>query len=326
MGSRNDQPLDSAAIDRFGRVIRAMSWVESKHGTAGANQPARDPMQCGNPDDTWWRELVGQTERQDRFTRGPGLRDLRAGELPAAADADADFPAAARISGLRSPARGHRAADFRPDHSFFWAIPYFLHRTNIRPSGRTYRCGSASLERLVDGAVAYNGGGDPRYRAKIEDALALIGADADMERVEAGPLMQPHVATSVGLALDAVAARAPALLRDILTELSGTAAPGGAADRPSFPARGIRVTLSVTTPAAEVVTADIRIDGAPTAPAAGEPRSVPDDDEPDEAEERAGSREEGEGSGRPCGRRHRLGSRAAPPGSPAFRAAARPPI
>ena len=52
--------ISNSAKARFACIIRAVSWVESKHGTAGANQPARDPMQCGNPADIWWRTITGQ--------------------------------------------------------------------------------------------------------------------------------------------------------------------------------------------------------------------------------------------------------------------------
>src|ERR1041384_3503025 len=92
MGPGNNQPLDAAALDRLGKIIRAVSWVESKHGTAGVNQPARDPMQCGNPGDIWWRELNGQLSPEDVLTRGPGLTNLRASQLPGAAEAAASFP------------------------------------------------------------------------------------------------------------------------------------------------------------------------------------------------------------------------------------------
>jgi hypothetical protein len=61
MGSDIDQLLDDASKGRLSKIVRACSWVESKHGTAGANQPVRDPIQCGNPGDLWWRELTGQS-------------------------------------------------------------------------------------------------------------------------------------------------------------------------------------------------------------------------------------------------------------------------
>ena len=51
-----------------------------------------------------------------------------------------------------------------------------LHRGYVvAASARTFQCGNVSRARLVNGAVAYNGGGDPNYRTKIEAALALIG-------------------------------------------------------------------------------------------------------------------------------------------------------
>src|SRR5207245_5668915 len=40
-GAANDQPLDGACRSQFLCIIRAVSWVEAKHGTAGVQQPAR---------------------------------------------------------------------------------------------------------------------------------------------------------------------------------------------------------------------------------------------------------------------------------------------
>ncbi|HEX8662587.1 MAG TPA: hypothetical protein VF744_00995 [Beijerinckiaceae bacterium] len=175
MGPQNAALLDDAAVQAFGKIIRAVSWVESKHGTAGVNQPRRDPMQCGNPNDIYWRELNGLTPQEDIFVRGPGLPNLKASKLPPAAESDPAFPAAAEMTTLSEPRKGHRGADYTPAHSFYWAIPYLIHRTNITAHARTFQCGDVSRQRLVNGAVAYNGGGDPHYREKIEDALELIG-------------------------------------------------------------------------------------------------------------------------------------------------------
>src|SRR5690348_4987875 len=72
MGPTNDRPLDAVAIDRLLAIIRAVSWVESKHGNATSNQGQRDPLQCGHPADAWWRELVATgPSPQDRFITGP---------------------------------------------------------------------------------------------------------------------------------------------------------------------------------------------------------------------------------------------------------------
>ena len=96
MGPNHNQLLDAAALARLIKIIRAVSWVESKHGTVGANQPARDPMQCGNPLDVWWRELTGQVSPEDFLTRGPGLSGCL----------QASFPA--RPNGSRLPGCGAR--------------------------------------------------------------------------------------------------------------------------------------------------------------------------------------------------------------------------
>ena len=179
-GPKDDQPLDDTCRSRFLCIIRAVSWVESQHGTAGASQPARDPMQCGNPGDLWWKMLTGQTAKQDRFVRGPGATpNYDAKELPDAVKDLSDFPAAAKLGHLKDKLKGHQDANFNPTMSSYWGIVYLIHRTNthsdLGDARRTYKCGDCSMDRMKKGAVAYNGGGDPKYGQKIEKALALIG-------------------------------------------------------------------------------------------------------------------------------------------------------
>jgi hypothetical protein len=79
MGAASDMKLDADCRDRFLCIIRAVSWVESKHGTFdGGTAGIRDPMQCGHPSDTWWKELTGQATTQDRFVGGPGAKNYDA--------------------------------------------------------------------------------------------------------------------------------------------------------------------------------------------------------------------------------------------------------
>ena len=70
VGAANDQPLTGVQANRFNTTIRAVSWVESRHGTGSGTEPGRDPMQCANPADVWWMELTGQTTEEDRFIGG----------------------------------------------------------------------------------------------------------------------------------------------------------------------------------------------------------------------------------------------------------------
>jgi hypothetical protein len=175
MGVQNDRPLDRDAIERLVTIVRAVSWVESKHGTATTNQGRRDPMQCGSPQDAWWCELiVSGAPGQDRFITGPGGTNFFAGDLPAAAAAR-DLPETANIDGLGNKALGHDDPAFNETLSYYWAVPFLIHRTNTGAGAQTYKCGDLSRERLIDGAVAYNGGGDPAYRDKIIEALTLSG-------------------------------------------------------------------------------------------------------------------------------------------------------
>jgi hypothetical protein len=178
MGPNDDHPLDEAARMRLLRIIRAVSWVESKHGSYdGANHGARDPMQAGHPRDAWWRAITGETGDGDRFIRGPDVGpNFWARELAGALE-DV-LPPAARLSRLGSAAeqkRGHDHPSFHPSMSYCWGVLYLIHRINTAGgAGRTFQCGELAEERLVNGAVKYNGGGDPRYRAKIEAALRTI--------------------------------------------------------------------------------------------------------------------------------------------------------
>jgi len=175
MGASNDIALDVTATRRLMAIVRAVSIVESRHGTTGRNQPQRDPMQCGNPGDTWWKELNGQLGKGSRFIRGPALDNLWTNEIAAAAEATSAFPAAARLSGLAKPADGHKNAGFAPAHSYTWGILYLIHRINTAAGSASYACGDLSRERLIEGAVEYNGGGVSDYRARTIAALAEFG-------------------------------------------------------------------------------------------------------------------------------------------------------
>jgi hypothetical protein len=177
MGDSNDQDLDSNATGRLMKIIRAVSWVESKHGTAGpaGNHPKEDPFQSGNPDDSWWKELTGQSGNGSRFIRGPGLGNLWAKQVQAAAEQTAGFPQAASFSTLGDKTDGHNDQGFTPSHSYSWGIIYLVHKINTKAGDSTYQCGDLARQRLIDGAVAYNGGGVADYEQRIIDALAIIG-------------------------------------------------------------------------------------------------------------------------------------------------------
>jgi hypothetical protein len=158
-------------------LIRAVSWVESLHGQGTGSSAAIDPMQCGNSADVWWTELTHSTVRpQDRFVRGPNLTpNYYAYELPAVTAANNAFPANAYISSLNDPTQGHSDAKYNQTISYFWAVPILIHKTNTSAKRPTYRCDGLDRTQMVAGAVAYNGGGDSAYEAKINAALDLIG-------------------------------------------------------------------------------------------------------------------------------------------------------
>jgi hypothetical protein len=168
--------LTDADVGRWLDIVRAVSWVESRHGTGTGAQPARDPMQCGNPNDVWWKELTGQTTNTDRFVRGGTLSNLDADELPGEADTTAGFEPKASLGTLGTDAnKGHDAASFVVEHSYYWAVPILIHKTNTKAGAKTYQCGDLARDRLVTGAYWYNGQGDEGYEDKINAALDLFG-------------------------------------------------------------------------------------------------------------------------------------------------------
>jgi len=180
----DDRPLDTTASARLLTLVRAVSWVESQHGTGSGNQPARDPMQCGNPSDSWWMELVGPVGTGDRLIGGPNAGNYFAGDLANAVESNASFPASARLSTLTNRVSGHDDVNFSAIMSYCWAVPILVHKMNTGAGDKTYECGDLSQQRAVAGAVAYNGGGDPAYGQKITDALNTIGWPSFLEKTD----------------------------------------------------------------------------------------------------------------------------------------------
>jgi hypothetical protein len=173
----DDSDIDAKQVARILCIVRAVSWVESRHGTGtgSGTHPDRDPMQCGNPGDVWWQELTDCSLDQDRFVGGPSKPNHDACELPNAAASTSGFPADAAVSKLGDAKKGHNDGNFTALMSYYWGIPILIHKTNTKAGDKTYQCGDLSHDRLVAGAVAYNGGGVSDYKQRIEDALTLIG-------------------------------------------------------------------------------------------------------------------------------------------------------
>lgn len=168
--------LSSADLSNLLKIVRAVSWVESRHGTGTGNQPAVDPMQCGNPSDAWWPQLAGQSGNGDRFVRGPNYtKNFWAAELPNEAASDPSFPANAKLAILGDVAEGHRDAGFSSTISFRWGVPHLIWKTNVPAGRKAYQCGEVDRDELIAGAVAYNGGGNPNYEDEVRAALTLIG-------------------------------------------------------------------------------------------------------------------------------------------------------
>jgi hypothetical protein len=161
----NGPPMSKECKERFMALIRAMSWVESEHGDGAGNQPARDPMQSGNPNDKWWQGITGMIA-PDRIIRGPGKQpNFNLNQVPGA-------------TGLGAPAKGHQSPQFTPDLSYYWGVLGLIHKTNNGPKGggKTYRCGECSWEQLIEGAVKYNGNPNINYEERVRSALKLFGS------------------------------------------------------------------------------------------------------------------------------------------------------
>lgn len=174
MGANND-PIDAAGQASLVRMMRALSWTESKDGTGTGTQPVADPCQCGNPNDSWWKELTGPAGSGDYLQTGSG-GGYYAGDLVAAAQGDATFIPSARLDTLANQSNGHNDPNFNADMSYVWAVPLFLHKMNHYAGRTTAQCGSFSDTDAINGGVAYNGGGDPEcYRSKYTAALNSIG-------------------------------------------------------------------------------------------------------------------------------------------------------
>ncbi len=198
-GAQHDQKIDTAARGRLLKILRAVSWVESAHGTSGENQPERDPIQCGNPKDAWWKELTGQSGKGSRFIHGPNLSNLWANKFVGEAEAFNGFPDAAKMSGLGSKKKGHTDGKFSQNHSYYWGVGYLIHRINTTAGDKSYQCGDLSRDRLIDGAVECNGGGVKDYKERLNKALKLIGDLSSFEALDRIALLE-HQGLSIDIA------------------------------------------------------------------------------------------------------------------------------
>ena len=171
----SDQVITPDQVSRLFCIIRAVSWVESAHGTGAGASASVDPMQCGNPADSWWIELTDCSGGQDRFVGGPGKPNFNACELPGAAAATGNLPDQANVNAMADPTQGHSDPSFNMTMSYFWGTPFLIFKINSQAGDPTYQCGDLNTDRLVAGAVAYNGGGDPDYEAKIRLAITTSG-------------------------------------------------------------------------------------------------------------------------------------------------------
>ncbi|MCH8081890.1 MAG: hypothetical protein IID52_05850 [Proteobacteria bacterium] len=210
--------ISKKCINNLKCLIRMISWVESKHGKAGANQPTRDPMQTGNPGDAWWKELTGQSGRGSRFVGGPGhpnywakqlckafIKDLKA-RIKRLENANkklikkpGGLPSDRFFEVLRSNERyiimySHwlrniqwscSAAAKKSGHrnaKFEPCMSFFwgtLYLLHKIRRGPFYKIDCQSCEKLITKAIDYNGGGDPKYGEKLRQTHKEIGCCKD---------------------------------------------------------------------------------------------------------------------------------------------------
>lgn len=264
--------LTSADRVNLLKITRAVSWVESKHGTAGANQPARDPMQIGNPGDLGWQQFAGVLTQKDRYVRGPNFprSNYWADELPAAVASETSFPTSARVTSLADPTEGHRDSAFKPTMSLYWSVPHLIYKTNVQAAGRkAYLFAAVNRAELVAGAVAYNGGGDPSYEDKIEQALADQGWPFELES-EFEDLALPDTNSVSSNARELRSTQGMQLLRDVYYDISKS---GFVVDREQTLPKGLnhfKFKLEIT----NVGSLEIELSSKPEAAERGEDAAI----------------------------------------------------
>jgi RHS repeat-associated protein len=186
-GKRN--AVSQACRDRLKCIIRAIGYVESRHGCGTGNHPERDPMQCGNPADSCTKGLTGVTSEGGPTREGklPGVKtfdDIPTRlQKPQKDDGTAKVPSRFSDSKYKIPSKGHQDPLWTPEDSCFWGVLWYIYRTNQRdglskPNG-AWNMRDCSWEHLLSGAGNYNGKDPPGYRKKVEDAMKTIGCKKD---------------------------------------------------------------------------------------------------------------------------------------------------
>lgn len=159
--------------DKLTCIIRAISWVESRHGHGSGFNPTRDPMQVANPSDAAWLN-IGKNP-----SNALDQRPVRQGTLTGYSwkDIPNNAPAMTGVNPTFLPATGSNDPNFTKQMSYYWGVIwYFYSLQQVMPEGQrgAWRLGNCDTNLLINGAIQYNGGGDPNYGQKIRDALKLV--------------------------------------------------------------------------------------------------------------------------------------------------------
>ena len=179
---KDDAKLTDKCKEKMLCVIRAMSWSESRHGGASEGaQPGRDPMQVGDPRNSFWKQLTDKDLRNsgrivgNRSKTRPGVwiddipSIVKDQEIHLPINGGTSTWILPRVDGvlptdLTKPTRGHENTEFTPKMSYFWGVFYWLKRTG---GNKPWTCGNCDWKYLIDGAEAYNSAPKVRHREKI---------------------------------------------------------------------------------------------------------------------------------------------------------------
>jgi hypothetical protein len=179
LADQNRNAINNDCKSKLRCLIRAISWVESRHGTGAGNQPDRDPMQVGNPNDPAWPHVTGQGPLGPRPIREGNRPGVEWPQIPGNVGNDPNKPGS--IDPTTLPGNGHNSPQFTPNMSYFWGILWLMMKMNQddpTPAGNkaAWNCQSCSWEHLLDGAQRYNSSPQQdQYRRNIEAALKLSG-------------------------------------------------------------------------------------------------------------------------------------------------------
>lgn len=132
-------------------------------------------MQVGNPNDVAWQNIGINP------STAPNQRPIRQGSLQGYSWAQIPSVVKPLVSSLPYsidptflPSDGHNDPGFTKEMSYFWGIIWYFYSLQVATSLGAWALGNCDPTNLINGAIQYNGGGDPNYGQKIKDALKMV--------------------------------------------------------------------------------------------------------------------------------------------------------